>query len=115
MENPPYGAEIQFVSDRGSRGWNAPSVAPWLETSLAAAASNSFGRKPCYMGEGGSIPFMWMLGEKFPKTQFVITGVLGPGANAHGPDEFLHIPTAKRISQAIAHVLADHCSRGKSA
>ncbi len=65
------------------------------------------------MGEGGSIPFMGMLGEKFPKTQFVITGVLGPGSNAHGPNEFLDIATGKRVSQAIALVLADHCTKTK--
>jgi di/tripeptidase len=63
------------------------------------------------MGEGGTIPFMAMLGEKFPETQFVITGVLGPGANAHGPNEFLHIPMAKKISHAVALILADHCAR----
>jgi acetylornithine deacetylase/succinyl-diaminopimelate desuccinylase-like protein len=71
----------------------------------------AFGKPHAIMGEGATIPFMAMLGEKFPNTQFVITGVLGPGANAHGPNEFLHIPTGKRISEAIAHVLADHCLR----
>ncbi len=64
-----------------------------------------------YMGEGGSIPFMAMLGEKFPRTQFVVTGVLGPHSNAHGPNEFLHIPTAKKVSAAIATILADHARR----
>jgi hypothetical protein len=63
------------------------------------------------MGEGGSIPFMGMLGEKFPKAQFVITGVLGPHSNAHGPNEFLHIPTGKRVSTAVASILADHFNR----
>jgi di/tripeptidase len=72
-----------------------------------------FGQDVAYMGEGGSIPFMGMLGEKFPETQFVITGVLGPGSNAHGPNEFLDIPTGKRITQAIAHVLADHLAHVK--
>jgi acetylornithine deacetylase/succinyl-diaminopimelate desuccinylase-like protein len=59
------------------------------------------------MGEGGSIPFMGCWGE-IPKTQFLITGVLGPGSNAHGPNEFLHVPYAKRISETVARVLADH-------
>jgi acetylornithine deacetylase/succinyl-diaminopimelate desuccinylase-like protein len=83
-----------------------------LETSLAAASQEAFGRPPAYLGEGGSIPFMAMLGEKFPDTQFVITGVLGPHSNAHGPNEFLHIPTAKRITAVVARVLADHCTNG---
>jgi di/tripeptidase len=64
-----------------------------------------------FMGEGGTIPFMAMLGKKFPETQFVITGVLGPGSNAHGPNEFLHIPTGKRVSETVALVLADHAQR----
>jgi len=63
------------------------------------------------MGEGGSIPFMNLLGEKYPGTQFVVTGLLGPSSNAHGPNEFLHIPFAKRLSACIADVLKDHARR----
>ena len=89
-------------------GWHAPELAPWLEQSVTRAGQAAFGKAMAYMGEGGTIPFMAMLGEKFPETQFVITGVLGPQSNAHGPNEFLHIPTGKRISEVIARVLADH-------
>jgi acetylornithine deacetylase/succinyl-diaminopimelate desuccinylase-like protein len=106
----PYDAEVTLKTRAANGGWNAPSLAPWLEKSLAAASQATFGRPPAYMGEGGSIPFMGMLGEKFPKAQFVITGVLGPHSNAHGPNEFLHIPTAKRVTAAVAQVLADHCN-----
>ena len=63
------------------------------------------------MGEGGTIPFMAMLGRKFPRAQFLITGVLGPKSNAHGPNEFLHIPYAKKLTAAVAHVLAAHAAR----
>ena len=76
--------------------------------SLARASETTFGAPPAYMGEGGTIPFMAMLGEKFPQAQFVVTGVLGQHSNAHGPNEFLHIPTGKRISVVIAQVLAGH-------
>jgi acetylornithine deacetylase/succinyl-diaminopimelate desuccinylase-like protein len=108
-ENPPDGAEIIFeASPFVSQGWNAPELAPWLEQTVRRAAQAAFGHEPAYMGEGGSIPFMGMLGEKFPQTQFVITGVLGPHSNAHGPNEFLHIPTGKRVSETIAHVLSGH-------
>ena len=106
--DPPDGAEVEFKAEGGQPGWDAPMLAPWLEKSLAAASQAAFGAAPAYMGEGGSIPFMGMLGEKFPGTQFVITGVLGPHSNAHGPNEFLHIPTGKRVSETIARVLADH-------
>ena len=108
-ENPPDGAEVSFeASPFVSQGWNAPELAPWLEQTVRHAAQTAFGHEPAYMGEGGSIPFMGMLGEKFPETQFVITGVLGPHSNAHGPNEFLHIPTGKRVTETIAHVLAGH-------
>ena len=109
--DPPYGAEVSFEPLAGQSGWNAPSLTPWLEASLTAASTAHFGKPVGFMGEGGSIPFMAMLGEKFPKTQFVVTGVLGPGSNAHGPNEFLHIPFAKKLSACIADVLADHAKR----
>src|SRR6516165_6578261 len=110
-QDPPYGARVAYEPGPGGTGWNAPALAPWLEGSLALASEKAFGAPPAYMGEGGSIPFMAMLGEKFPRAQFVVTGVLGPHANAHGPNEFLHIPTGKRVSAAIAQVLADHQRR----
>jgi len=111
-QDPPYGAEVRFTAKDATTGWNAPALAPWLEASLKRASETAFGKPAAYMGEGGSIPFMGMLGEKFPRAQFVITGVLGPQSNAHGPNEFLHIPTGKRVTQAMAQVLADHHARG---
>ena len=89
-------------------GWNAPALAPWLAQSMDAASNAYFGRSAMYMGEGGSIPFMGMLGMKFPAAQFLITGVLGPHSNAHGPNEFLHIPTGKKLTCCVAQVIADH-------
>ncbi|MDB5734654.1 MAG: acetylornithine deacetylase/succinyldiaminopimelate desuccinylase-like deacylase [Alphaproteobacteria bacterium] len=109
--SPPYDAEVVFDAPRGENGWNAPTLAPWLEASLNKASNAAYGKPVAFQGEGGSIPFMAMLGEKFPKTQFVVTGVLGPHSNAHGPNEFLHIPFAKRVSACIAGVLADHAAR----
>ncbi|HEX5452659.1 MAG TPA: M20 family metallopeptidase [Stellaceae bacterium] len=110
-KDPPYGARVAYEPQAASPGWNAPALAPWLEESLAHASESAFGAPPAYMGEGGSIPFMAMLGARFPKAQFVVTGVLGPHSNAHGPNEFLHIPTGKRITRVIAQVLADHHAR----
>jgi acetylornithine deacetylase/succinyl-diaminopimelate desuccinylase-like protein len=104
----PYGAHVEIDMEPSMTGWNAPSFTPWLDKAVKEAAQAAFGRPPMFMGEGGSIPFMAMLGEKFPGTQFVVTGVLGPHSNAHGPNEFLHIPTGKRVTQAVAHVLAAH-------
>ena len=109
--NPPYGAEVEFHAEEGQSGWNAPALAPWLLESLKRASTAHFGKPVAFMGEGGSIPFMGMLGQRYPKTQFVITGVLGPHSNAHGPNEFLDIPTAKKVSACIADVLADHAAQ----
>jgi acetylornithine deacetylase/succinyl-diaminopimelate desuccinylase-like protein len=110
-QDPPYGAQVTFDLGPGATGWNAPPMAPWLEASLARASEAAFAAPPAYIGEGGTIPFMTMLGEKFPRAQFVVTGVLGPHSNAHGPNEFLHIPTGRRVSAVIAQVLADHYER----
>jgi acetylornithine deacetylase/succinyl-diaminopimelate desuccinylase-like protein len=92
-------------------GWNAPAVAPWLEESMQKASEAFFGKPSMYMGTGGSIPFMGMLGEKFPDAQFLVTGLLGPNSNAHGPNEFLHIDTGKHLTKCVARVLMDHYKR----
>ena len=105
---PPYGAQVSFESDAGNGGWNAPAFAPWLEQSIDRASRAIYGRQAVHVGCGGTIPFMGMLGEQFPRTQFFITGVLGPHANAHGPNEFLHIDYAKKLTACVSLVLADH-------
>jgi len=109
--DPPYGAKVSYAGEKDGSGWNAPATAPWLEAALEDASHASFGKPVAMMGEGGSIPFMGMLGEKFPRAQFVVTGVLGPHSNAHGPNEFLHIPTGKRVTEVVARVLAAHAVR----
>lgn len=106
--NPPYGAKVTLELDEPGNGWHAPALAPWLERSVDTASKAYFDRPAAYNGEGGSIPFMGMLGERFPDAQFVITGVLGPHSNAHGPNEFLHIPMAKHVTMCVAQILADH-------
>jgi acetylornithine deacetylase/succinyl-diaminopimelate desuccinylase-like protein len=109
--DPPYNAQVKFTSEGATGGWNAPALAPWLEESMARASKQVFNRDAVYMGVGGTIPFMGMLGERFPKTQFFITGVLGPHANAHGPNEFLHIEYTQQLTACVALVLADHAKR----
>ncbi|HJT11633.1 MAG TPA: M20 family metallopeptidase [Dongiaceae bacterium] len=110
---PPYGAKVTFDLEKAGSGWDAPPLADWLRASVDKASQVAFGRAAAMMGEGGSIPFMGMLGEKYPKAQFVITGVLGPHSNAHGPNEFLHIAMGKGVTLAVSQVLADHCARGR--
>ena len=106
--DPPYGAQVRFESADPMTGWNAPPFAPWLVESMNNASKLVFGREAVHIGVGGTIPFMGMLGERFPKTQFFITGLLGPQSNAHGPNEFLHIEYAKKLTRCVALVLADH-------
>ena len=108
LDNPPHGAQVTFNLEKSSTGWNAPAQSDWLTHAIDHASRDAFGQPAVYMGEGGSIPFMGMLGEKFPGAQFMITGVLGPHSNAHGPNEFLHIPTGKRVTACVARVVADH-------
>jgi len=110
LDDPPYGAKVELKLEKSSSGWNAPALSDWLARAIEEASQAFFGKPAMYMGEGGSIPFMGMLGEKFPGAQFMITGVLGPHSNAHGPNEFLHIPTGKRVSAAVAKVVAAHCA-----
>ena len=105
---PPYGAQVSFEEASGTGGWNAPALAPWLEESITQASRAVYGRAAVHIGCGGTIPFMGMLGERFPQTQFFITGVLGPHANAHGPNEFLHLDYAKKLTACVSLVLADH-------
>jgi acetylornithine deacetylase/succinyl-diaminopimelate desuccinylase-like protein len=109
--NPPHGASVRFDGETGATGWNAPETEPWLSHALDQASLRYFGQHSAAMGEGGTIPFMAMLGKHFPDAQFLITGVLGPKSNAHGPNEFLHIPYAKKLTACVADVLAAHAAR----
>jgi acetylornithine deacetylase/succinyl-diaminopimelate desuccinylase-like protein len=105
IADPPYGAQVSVEFDQSGTGWNAPALAPWLERATREASQAFYGQEPAYLGLGGSIPFMGMLGQRFPEAQFLITGVLGPLSNAHGPNEFLHIPYAKRLTACVAYIL----------
>ena len=107
----PYGARVTVSHADSANGWNAPATAPWLADALDAASGAAFGEPARHFGEGGSIPFMGMLGAAFPDAQFVVTGVLLPDSNAHGPNEYLHLPTARRLSTAVAHLLDAHAQR----
>ena len=113
--DPPSGADVRFVAEKGAAGWNAPPLEAWLEEACESASNTHFGKGAVWMGEGGTIPFMGMLGEKFPQAQFMVTGVLGPASNAHGPNEFLHIPCAKRLTACVAQVLDAHYQHGVTA
>jgi len=106
--DPPYGAKVRFKTSGPSPGWDAPASEPWLSDAIHAASRRHFGRPAMFNGIGGSIPFMAMLGERFPRAQFFITGTGGPGSNAHGPNEFLHVPFAERLTACVADVIADH-------
>jgi acetylornithine deacetylase/succinyl-diaminopimelate desuccinylase-like protein len=109
--DPPHNATVCFEADQGATGWNAPATAPWLERALDAASRTFYDKPAAAMGEGGTIPFMAMLGKHFPSAQFLITGVLGPKSNAHGPNEFLHIPYATKLTACVATILAAHAAR----
>ena len=105
-DNAPYQARVTFEKAAGATGWNAPTTAPWLESALDSASNAYFGASCGYIGQGGTIPLMNMLSLGFPKAQMMVCGVLGPKSNAHGPNEFLHVPYAKKLTAAVAQVIA---------
>ena len=105
-DNAPYQARVTFEGLSSATGWNAPSTAPWFEQALSSASSAYFGAPCGYIGQGGTIPLMNMLSKGFPKAQMMVCGVLGPKSNAHGPNEFLHVPYAKKLTAAVAQVIA---------
>jgi acetylornithine deacetylase/succinyl-diaminopimelate desuccinylase-like protein len=105
-DNAPYQAKVTFEASGGATGWNAPDTAPWFEQALQDASQAHFGAGCGYIGQGGTIPLMNMLSQGFPKAQMMVCGVLGPKSNAHGPNEFLHVPYAKKLTAAVAQVIA---------
>jgi len=105
-DNAPYQARVTFHAEGSANGWNAPETAPWFEHALNTASQAHFGAPCGYIGQGGTIPLMNMLSRGFPKAQMMVCGVLGPKSNAHGPNEFLHVPYAKKLTAAVAQVIA---------
>jgi acetylornithine deacetylase/succinyl-diaminopimelate desuccinylase-like protein len=105
-DNAPYQAKVTFESNGGATGWNAPATVPWFENALNDASQSFFGAPCGTIGQGGTIPLMSMLSKGFPNAQMMVCGVLGPKSNAHGPNEFLHVPYAKKLTAAVAHVMA---------
>jgi len=107
-KDPPYGAKVEFVSEKAGAGWMAPPMELWLENAVQHSSELYYGKPARMFGEGGSIPFMGLLGQKFPAAQFCVVGVLGPSANAHGPNEFLHIDYAKNLTCCVSYILHQH-------
>ncbi len=103
--DPPYGAHVRFEPRVPADGWAMPEAAPWLSTALDEASQQFFGKNCAYMGSGGSIPFLAALAKAHPNAQFLVTGVLGPNSNAHGPNEFLELRTAERLTASLAWIL----------
>ena len=105
-DNAPYNARVSFHPDSAASGWNAPDLAPWLEQTLNAASTTHFGAPLGHIGQGGTIPLMSLLQAGFPRSQMMVCGVLGPKSNAHGPNEFLHVPYGKKLTAAVAQAVA---------
>ena len=113
-KDPPYGAKVSFEYGQAATGWSAPPTSPWLEKAIGETSKKHYGREAMWLGEGGTIPFMAMLGVKFPQAQFLITGVLGPHSNAHGPNEFLHLGYAKKLTACVADVISSSAAEKKN-
>ncbi len=109
--DPPYGAQVTLTVNQAEPGWDAPATAGWLADAIEVASTETFGAPARALGIGGSIPFMAMLGQRYPAAQFLVVGVLGPASNAHGPNEFLHLPTARHLTATVARILDAHAHR----
>jgi di/tripeptidase len=105
--NPPYSAKVTFNAKKGGEGWSMKEHPKWLEDAVSEASYTFYGKEAAFIGEGGSIPLMNMLSKKFPEADFIVTGVLGPHSNAHGPNEFIDIPMAKKLTACISFILAE--------
>ena len=105
-DNAHYQAKVTWQGASGANGWNAPDTADWFLNALNRSSQAYFGADCGFIGQGGSIPLMGMLSAGFPKAQMMVCGVLGPKSNAHGPNEFLHVPYAKKLTAAVAQVIA---------
>ncbi|MCS4509996.1 M20/M25/M40 family metallo-hydrolase [Xylophilus ampelinus] len=114
-DNAPYQAKVTFEGGGGATGWNAPATAPWFARALEIASQAHYGAPCGYIGQGGTIPLMNMLSEGFPQAQMMVCGVLGPKSNAHGPNEFLHVPYARKLTAAVAEVIAAMAAPAKPA
>lgn len=110
-KDPPFHAKVHYQAKDHGPGWNSPPLAQWLADANDQASQLFFSKNAAYMGIGASIPFMGMLGKMFPKAQYLITGVLGPQSNAHGPNEFLHIDYVKKLTGCIASIIAAHYAK----
>jgi acetylornithine deacetylase/succinyl-diaminopimelate desuccinylase-like protein len=110
-EDPPYGATVEWTTAMSAGGWAARPFPAWLNDALDEASNVAFGRPSGQMGEGGSIPFLGWLAAQFPAAHLLALGVLGPGSNAHGPDESLHVPSAQRLTAAVGSLLDAHARR----
>jgi acetylornithine deacetylase/succinyl-diaminopimelate desuccinylase-like protein len=109
--DPPFGATVRLLDGARGPGWESPAFDPWLAEATEAASLQHWGQPVASCGVGGTIPFMGMLGAQMPDAQFLLIGVLGPESNAHGPNEFLHLPTVRRVTATVADVLQAHAAR----
>jgi len=108
--DPPSNAKVIVTVDAAGDGWVAPELVAWLATALEQGSLDAFGRSVGFTGEGGSIPFLAALAQRYPGVQFVATGVGGPQSNAHAIDEMLDLPTAVGVTNAVITVLEAHAT-----
>lgn len=107
-ENPPFNADVRFEPVVASDGWVAPKRADWLKQAFLESSQTLWGAAPGFLGMGGSIPLLNVFTGRWPKAQYMVAGALGPGSNAHGPNESLHIDYCKKLISSVAYVIAKY-------
>jgi acetylornithine deacetylase/succinyl-diaminopimelate desuccinylase-like protein len=103
----PHNAKFSYNVYKSGTGFECPSYSKSVLEVINKAGNETFDKPVLYYGEGGSIPFLNDIKNVFPKAQFIVTGVLGPESNAHGPDEMLHLGFLENLVVTMGKILRD--------
>lgn len=101
----PYNAKVTILGSNGGDGYCQKVLEPWLQGAIEKAGQDFYDKPAGTFGDGGSIPFLNELAKKYPDSQIVAFGVLGPYSNAHGPNEFLELDYAKKLTCSLSAIL----------
>lgn len=109
--NPPYNAPVSFDIIVHADGWWCEEFPDWLTAAADDASLKHFGIPSAPIAVGGGIPFIKPLADAFPAAPIFVAGLIGPEANAHGPNESLDIPACKQLTACLADILEATAAR----
>ena len=108
-KDPIYNAVVEAKVSNTGDGWNLSNFSERLRNITSTASQRFYaGNEIQFLGEGGSIPFVQILNNKFKNSDFLVLGVTGPGSNIHGLDENLDLDFCRRLICCLAYILSDY-------